>query len=97
MPAASPMNFDSRAMFPSVLEFQETDLVETQTQLAHARRHIDHLDDRIAELESELKQAHQIFDEIHDHPIAGPIVRIRERLLTTLKIMKRNPQPNQPS
>ena len=94
MPAASPINFDSRAMFPSVLEFQETDVVETQTQLAHARRHIDHLDHRISELEAELKQAHQIFDEIHDHPIAGPIVRVRERLLEALGNVKRKIQPD---
>ena len=94
MPAASPINFDSRAMFPSVLEFQETDVVETQTQLAHARRHIDHLDHRISELEAELKQAHQIFDEIHDHPIAGPIVRVRQRLLEALGNVKRKIQPD---
>lgn len=97
MPAASPINFDSRAMFPNVREFQETDLVQTQTQLAHARRHINHLDHRIAELESELKQAHQIFDEIHDHPIAGPIVRIRERVLATLQNIRPKAQPDHPS
>jgi len=96
-PVASTIGFDSKAMFPMTGEFKETDFVQTQTQLAHARRHIDHLDHRILELESELKQAHKIFDEIHEHPIAGPIVRIRERLLTTLKTMKRNPQPNQSS
>lgn len=97
MPMPSQMIFDSRAMFPTVPEFAETDLVETQTQLAHARRHIEHLNHRILELETELKQAHQIFDEIHEHPIAGPIVRIRERVLATLQNIRPKAQPDSPS
>ena len=94
LPEASPMSFNSRAMFPTTPEFAETDLIETQTQLAHARRHVDRLDHRIAELEAELRQAHQIFDEIHEHPIAGPIVRIRERVLATLQNIRPKAQPD---
>lgn len=88
MPVGSPISFNSEAMFPTTKEFTETDLVETQAQLAHARRHVDHLNRRVRELEAELKQAHQIFDQIHDHPIAGPIVRIRERVLAAIKNFK---------
>ncbi len=97
MPVASPLRFDSRIMFPSAPEFSETDLLETQTQLAHSRRHVDHLNFRIRELEAELKQAHQIFDEIHEHPIAGPIVRIRERVLATLQNIRPKVHPDSSS
>ena len=92
LPKLSPVTFNSQAMFPETMEFAESNLIETQAQLAHARRHTDHLNRRIEQLELELKQAHQIFDEIHQHPIAGPIVRIRERLLTTLQNVKRKTQ-----
>lgn len=94
MPVASPTRFESRAMFPETLEFNETDLIESQTQLAHSRRQIDHLNHRIQELEAELKQAHQIFEEIHEHPIAGPIVRIRARLLATLQNIRPKAHPD---
>ena len=97
LPQLSPITFNSQAMFPEAMEFAESNLIETQAQLAHARRHADHLDQRIEQLESELKQAHQIFDEIHQHPIAGPIVRIRERVLTTLQNVKRKTQTDNPS
>ncbi|MDB4766212.1 hypothetical protein OAG71_00845 [bacterium] len=96
-PQLSPVTFNSQAMFPEAMEFAESNLNETQAQLAHARRHADHLNRRIEQLESELKQAHQIFDEIHQHPIAGPIVRIRERVLTTLQNVKRKTQTDNPS
>ncbi len=97
MPATSVTHFDSRALFPTMPEFAETDLVETQAQLAHARRHVDHLNFRIQELEAELKQAHQIFDEIHEHPIAGPIVRIRERVLAALQNIRPKAHPDSTS
>ena len=97
LPQLSPITFNSQAMFPETMEFAESSLIETQAQLAHARRHADHLDRRIEQLESELKQAHQIFEEIHQHPIAGPIVRIRERVLSTLQNVKRKTQSENPS
>lgn len=88
-PASSMVQFNWQAMFPgndgndgSVID--GTDIDQTRAQLAHARRHVSHLDRRIEQLESELKQAHEIFEQIHRHPIAGPIVRIRERLLGML-------------
>ena len=96
-PQLSPITFNSQAMFPDTMEFAESNLIETQAQLAHARRHANHLDRQIVQLESELKQAHQIFDEIHQHPIAGPIVRIRERVLATLQNVKRKAQTDSPS
>ena len=97
MPGASAVRFDSRVMFPTMPEFAERDLVETQTQLAHARRHIGHLNHRISELEAELRQAHQIFDQIHGHPIAGPVVRIRERVLAMLQSFRPKAHPDSSS
>lgn len=96
-PQLTPIAFNSQAIFPETVEFGQPDLIQTQTELAQARRHVDHLNGRITQLESELKQAHQIFDEIHQHPIAGPIVRIRERVKTTLQYIKQKTQPNNPS
>ncbi len=94
MPKLSPVAFKAEAIFPESNEFAETDLEEIQSQLAHSRRHIDHLNRQIEQLKTELGQAHRIFDEIHQHPIAGPIVRIRERLLATLKTVKRKSHPD---
>ena len=96
-PTASVANFQWETMYPNDAEFAASDEVVTQTQLAHSRRHIQHLDRRIEQLEAELKQAHEIFDEIHRHPIAGPIVRIRERLLGVMAGVKRKIQAEGPA
>ncbi|MCM2370256.1 hypothetical protein [Aporhodopirellula aestuarii] len=50
-------------------------------ELADARREIKQLRATIDQLNKELGQAHAIFETIHKHPIAGPVVRTRERLL----------------
>ena len=94
LPVSSPVRFDWKSMFPDNAAFAEDVHVSTQAQLAHSRRQIDHLECRIAQLESELKQAHKIFDEIHRHPIAGPVVRMRERVLAAFGNIKRKAQPD---
>ncbi|MEM9412873.1 MAG: hypothetical protein AAGA30_17310, partial [Planctomycetota bacterium] len=43
-----------------------------------------HLNRELTQARHELAQAHQIFDEINRHPIAGPIVKIRGRILEWL-------------
>lgn len=68
-------------VFPDIADFQLTELVELQSQLAHSRREIKHLQSIIVQLQSELDEAHGIFDQIHSHPIAGPIVRARQKLM----------------
>jgi len=97
IPRASVADFSMPAMYPNDAEFENTDRVATQAQLAHSRRHISQLDRRIEQLETELKQAHEIFDEINQHPIAGPIVRVRERLLNTMAGFKRKVQTEGPA
>jgi hypothetical protein len=75
------LGFDHSNLFPNYPEFANPDLVETQSQLAHSRREIDHLHGEIDQLKRELDQAHEIFEQIHQHPVAGPIVRLRQRLM----------------
>jgi hypothetical protein len=52
-----------------------------QVELADAKREIKLLRATIDQLNNELGQAHAIFDTIRQHPIAGPVVRTRERIL----------------
>lgn len=80
-------NMDSASVFASYPEFTQNDSAELQAQLAHARREIDHLHRVQDGLRAELAEAHSIFEQIHQHPIAGPIVRIRERFI---QFMNRN-------
>lgn len=58
-------------------DFREFDVIELQAQLAHSRREIDLRQARIDQLESELAEAHRIFEQIEHHPIAGPVVKLR--------------------
>jgi len=51
-------------------------------ELADAQREIKQLRATIDQLNHELGQAHSIFETIHKHPIAGPVVRTRERILS---------------
>lgn len=73
--------FSHQRLFPSVDSFRRNDQAELQAEHAHARREIYHLRSEIRQLQSELDQAHQIFESIDQHPIAGPIVRLRQRFL----------------
>ncbi len=85
----STNEFDPATLFPKFSEFQETDTIELQTQLAHSRREIKHLHGEIQQLQSELNQAHEIFQQIEKHPIAGPVVRIRQKLIDWMARFKK--------
>ncbi|QEG21551.1 hypothetical protein [Mariniblastus fucicola] len=79
---------DFASVFANYNEFtDDCDVPELQAQLAHARREIEHLHRIEDGLRAELAEAHSIFESIHQHPIAGPIVRIRERFI---QFMNRN-------
>jgi hypothetical protein len=79
---------DHRACFRNFNEFHDdSEIEQTQAQLAHARREIEHLHRIEYGLRAELAEAHSIFEQIQQHPIAGPIVRIRERFI---QFMSRN-------
>ncbi len=77
-------SFVHEKYYPQIEEFSCTDLVELQVELSHARREIRHLNRVQSQLRHELGQAHQIFEQIQSHPIAGPIVQIRQRVLDWL-------------
>lgn len=72
-------SFQHAQFFPDEDVFHESDLSKLQIALADARRELDQRQARIIQLEKELGQAHGIFDEIHQHPIAGPVVRMRQK------------------
>ena len=73
--------FDLKLLYPDYPEFQETDVLTLQQSTADLRRHQQQLQARVDQLQAELGEAHQIFEQIQQHPIAGPIVRGRQRML----------------
>jgi hypothetical protein len=86
--------------YPQHAAFTETNLLELQSQLAHSRREIDLRQARIDQLESELAEAHHIFEQIENHPIAGPVVKIRrgfQSLISSFTGKKKPTEPAQPS
>jgi len=83
-PALAYAPLDHVRLFPDDESFQLSDVVELQALLSNARRHINHQAERISALESELSEAHDIFDQINTHPLAGPVIRLRERILKIL-------------
>lgn len=84
-PQSLANQFEHSALFPGFAEFQEREMVVLQTEWAHARREIDHLQRELQQARSELGEAHAIFEEIHRHPIAGPVVRLRQRMLEQMR------------
>ena len=81
---------DFASVFTNYNEFTDDfDSHELRAQLAHARREVEYQKRICDGLKAELAEAHSIFEQIHLHPIAGPIVRLRERFIN---FMKRNRQ-----
>lgn len=94
-PKQQLINFDHAALYGTA-EFKESDKTVLQCQLSHSRREIENLNVQIKQLQSELDQAHQIFETINNHPVAGPIVRIRQRVIDFMaKIQYRKQSLNQ--
>lgn len=88
-PQISPLEFPTKALFPDQASSQGSDQQRLQAELAHARREIIVLNADIRQLRSELGQAHKIFEQINRHPIAGPVVRLRQRLIDAWKRWRR--------
>ena len=80
-PLAVESRFEHAELYPAFKEFKERDLLVAQTEWAHARREITHLQAELRQARSELAEAHAIFEEIQKHPIAGPVVRLRQKLI----------------
>jgi hypothetical protein len=85
----SDVGFSHQRVYPDRPEFTCENVLEIQSQLAHSRREINHLHRELAQLKTELDQAHQIFEQIRRHPVAGPVVRIRQKLIDGLNAMSR--------
>ena len=82
-------DFRHELVYPNTLEFSIDDKTILQIELSHARREISHLHRELAQIQSELDQAHQIFEQIEKHPIAGPIVRIRQKMLDLMAAIRK--------
>ena len=76
-----PEQLCRQAAFPQRDAFKIGDETTLQTELADSRREIELLSDTIDGLRAELGQAHEIFAAIHKHPIVGPVVRSRQRVI----------------
>lgn len=83
------IDFSHQRLFADVPEFSEVDPAVLQVELSHARREIKYLNRELAQIHSELDQAHQIFEQINKHPIAGPIVRIRQKMLDLMSAIRK--------
>ena len=83
-------SFEHQTQYPSYDSFCEFDVPALQAQLAHSRREIDLRQARIDQLESELGEAHSIFEQIENHPIAGPIVKLRRGFKSLFSSLTRN-------
>ena len=81
LPSQLSAEFSHQRVFPGYQEFRNHDRALLQTELAHTRRQIDALNRELEQIRGELGQAHQIFETINNHPIAGPIVRVRQKML----------------
>ncbi len=73
--------FSHNRIYTNAEEFRITDKTELQVQWSHARREIDRLKCELENTQANLDEAYEIFEQIESHPIAGPVVRIRKRLL----------------
>jgi hypothetical protein len=81
--------FTHSRIFENTPEFLIDDKTVLQVELSHARREISHLHGELAQIQSELDQAHQIFEQIEKHPNAGPIVRIRQKMLDLMAAIRK--------
>jgi len=95
--SANSVRLAHKTAYSQVSEFKQDNILELQAQLAHSRREIKHLHGELAQLQSELDEAHRIFDQINQHPIAGPVVKARQKLMDWIERFKtrsnRNPEP----
>jgi hypothetical protein len=93
VPKTSLVNFDHESLFEGDA-FKQRDTGVLQVQLEHSRREVEHLNREIDQLQAELNQAHQIFETISSHPIAGPVVRIRQKMLDLMARIRAHKESN---
>ena len=84
LPASICVELQHDQLYPEDPCFKIDDVLELQARLSNALRHIEHQNDAIGVLERELAEAHDIFRQINSHPLAGPILKLRQRILNAL-------------
>ena len=99
LPAPRPLEnaFEHAELYPSFKEFKQRELLLAQAEWAHARREISHLQAELRQARSELAEAHAIFEEIQKHPIAGPIVRLRQKLIERWRSWRKEGEAGDPA
>ena len=83
-PKQQSAEFDHATLYGGS-EFTESDVTVLRCQLSHSRREINQLNAQIKQLQSQLEQAHQIFNTINSNPADESIVHIRQ-LMTDLMV-----------
>ena len=78
--------FSHQRLYTNADEFSLDDKIELQVQLSHTRREISNLKTELEETRAILSEAHEVFEQIEQHPIAGPIVRIRKLLADWISV-----------
>ena len=73
-------DFSHQRLYSNATEFSLDDKTDLQIQLSHSRREIGNLKTELEETKAILSQAHEVLEQIQQHPIAGPIVRMRKQL-----------------
>ncbi|MEZ6095324.1 MAG: hypothetical protein R3C03_14010 [Pirellulaceae bacterium] len=76
-----PTRMEWKRFYPEFNEFGFDSAEQLAAEWAQSRREIRHLQSELQQSRNELSEAHRIFEQIQNHPIAGPIVRIRQSFL----------------
>ena len=75
------LDFDHQKMYPHQPAFQISDLNKLQIQFGDATRKIEQLRAELKQAKKELGQAHEILFSIERHPIAGPVIKMRKKIV----------------
>jgi len=84
--------FSHARLYPNATEFSTDEKTTLQVELSQSRREILRLQTELAKTRSDLDNAARAFEQIEKHPIAGPVFRIRQKMLDLMaKIGNRKP------
>ncbi len=91
--AASPLEIAT--VFPQHFDGMPGEVEELRAELAHSRREILLLQRQIDQLGKQLAQANEFYRQIQRHPVAGPVMRIRQRMVDAMKRWSKKPSSGQ--
>ncbi len=93
-PPEQSQNLNLPTLFPLWISEGFDSGEQMKAEIAQARREIEHLQRELSQAKSELGDAHRIFEQIQRHPIAGPIVRIRQSFRDWLNLQPKEQTTN---